>query len=527
LESLLGGRTVTYNWPCRIGVSFNRDCLNGGFMSDHPTALGATCSGRFAALRELFKMRHLCACLTVIELAGALAARAQDAPAKPLAITSVTVIDATGAPARPDMTVIVTGDRITAVGKFREVGVPEGARVVDGKGKYLIPGLWDMHVHTADPSFLPLYLANGVTGVRDMHAMDPDAIFRLRKQVEEGKLPGPRIVAAGPLVDGPRPFVPGSLVAANAAEGREAVRKLKKMGADFVKVYTKLPREAYLSIADEAKKQGLPFVGHVPESVSAAEASDLGQKSIEHLGGVELACSDSEDELRREAVAVLAKAENQAAWDLLARIGARAADSFSDNKARALYTRFVRNGTWQVPTLTVLRSFISLDDPKFTADPRVKYMPPSFRSYWSLIKLSPETSAGLKRRYRRATGLVRAMHQAGVPFLAGTDTPGVPCVFPGFSLHDELAQLVAECGFTPLEALQAATRDPARFLGREKDLGTVEPGKLADLVVLDADPLADIHNTTKIAAVVMNGKLLPRNELDKMLAEVEAANKKK
>jgi imidazolonepropionase-like amidohydrolase len=496
-------------------------------MSDHPTALGGTCSGRFDPLRELFKMRGLCACLTVIALAGALPVRAEDTPAKSLAITGVTVIDATGAPARPDMTVVITGDRITAIGKPGEVGLPEGATVVDSKGKYLIPGLWDMHVHTADPSFLPLYLANGVTGVRDMHALDPDAIFGLRKQVQEGKQPGPRVVAAGPLVDGPKPFVPGSLVAADAVEGREAVRKLKKMGADFVKVYTKLPREAYLAIADEAKKQGLAFAGHLPESVSAAEASDLGQKSIEHLTGVELACSDREDELRREAVAALAKADNQAAWDLLGRIGVRAADSFSEKKARALYARFVRNGTWQVPTLTVLRSLVSLDDPKFIANPRVKYMPPSFRSYWSLMKLSPETVAGLKRRYKQATGLVRAMHQAGVPFLAGTDTPGVPYVFPGFSLHDELSLLVAEGGFTPLEALQAATRDPARFLGQEKDLGTVERGKVADLVLLDADPLADIHNTTKIAAVMVNGKLLPRNELDKMLAEVEAANKEK
>src|SRR4051794_14419423 len=326
-------------------------------------------------------MRHLTACLTVAVLAGALPARAEDAPARALAFTGVTVIDATGAPARPDMTVVVTGDRIRAVGKSGEVVVPEGAQVVDGEGKYLIPGLWDMHVHTADPSFLPLYLANGVTGVRDMHAMDPDAIFGLRKQVQDGKQPGPRVVAAGPLVDGPKPFVPGSLVAADAAGGREAVRKLKKMGADFVKVYTKLPREAYLAIADEAKKQGLTFAGHLPESVSAAEASDLGQKSIEHLTGVELACSDREDELRREAVAALAKADNQAAWDLLGRIGVRAADSFGEKKARALYARFVRNGTWQVPTLTVLRSLVSLDDPKFTADPRVRYMPrPSART---------------------------------------------------------------------------------------------------------------------------------------------------
>lgn len=472
-------------------------------------------------------MRHVTACLTIVALTWALPARAEDAPAKSLAIIRVTVIDATEAPARADMTVVVTGDRIRAVGKSGEVVVPTGAQVVDGKGKYLIPGLWDMHVHTAGPSFLPLYLANGVTGVRDMHALDPGATFGLRKQVQEGKLPGPRIVAAGPLVDGPTPFVPGSLVAANAAEGREAVRKLRKMGADFVKVYTKLSREAYLAIADEAKKQGLPFAGHLPESVSAAEASDLGQKSIEHLTGVELACSDREDELRREAVAALSKGDNQAAMEQLGHIGARAADSISDKKARALYARFVRNGTWHVPTLTVLHSLASLDDPKFTADPRVKYMPPAFLSYWSLMKLPPETAAGLKRRYKGTTSLVRAMHQAGVPFLAGTDTPGVPYVFPGFSLHDELALLVANGGFTPLEALQAATRDPARFLAREKDLGTVEPGKLADLILLDADPLADIHNTTKIAAVVANGRLLPRPELDRMLADVEVSNRKK
>ena len=279
-----------------------------------------------------------------------------------------------------------------------------------------------------------------------MHALDPDAIFGLRKQVQEGKQPGPRVFAAGPLVDGPKPLVPSSLVAANAAEGREAVRKLKKMGADFVKVYTKLPREAYLSIADEAKKQGLPFAGHVPESVSAAEASDLGQKSIEHLVGVELACSDREDELRREAVAAMAKADNQAVGELLGRIGARAADSFSDKKARALYARFVRNGTWQVPTLTVLRSLVSLDDPKFTADPRVKYMSPSLRSYWSLMKLSPETAAWLKRAV-----------QAGDGSGAG-DAPGRRAV-PGRHRHARRA--------VRLPRLQPARRaGPARRRGR-------------------------------------------------------------
>jgi imidazolonepropionase-like amidohydrolase len=289
-------------------------------------------------------------------------------------------------------------------------------------------------------------------------------------------------------------------------------------------VYTKLPRDAYLAIADEAKKQGLSFAGHVPESVSAAVASDLGQKSIEHITGIVLACSEQEDKLRHEVMEAMTKADNAAAVALMRRIQARAADSYSEKRARALYARFIRNGTWQVPTLTVLRALASYDDPTFNADQRVKYMPAYIRSFWDR-KPSPDAAAALKQGYQRAVRIVRAMHRAGVPFLAGTDVTN-PFVFPGFSLHDELALLVAEGGFTPLEALQAATRDPARFLGLEKDLGTVQEGKLADLILLEADPLADITNTRKIAAVVVNGKFLSREALDKMLAEVEAAQKK-
>jgi imidazolonepropionase-like amidohydrolase len=474
-------------------------------------------------------MRALPACFALFLLTAAATAAPKDAPDKPLAVTHVTVIDATGAPARPDCTVVVDAGRIASVGKSDAVPVPEGARVVDGRGKFLIPGLWDMHVHTADRSYLTLFVANGVTGVRDMHAFFPELIFSLRKGVRDGKMLGPRIVAAGSLVDGPRPFWPGSLTAGNAEEGRKAVRDLKARGADFIKVYSKLPRDAYLAIADEAKKQGLPFAGHVPEAVSAALASDQGQKSIEHLTGVLLACSDKEDEIRREAVAAMSRADNAEAVAIMRRTQAKALDSFSEKKAQALYARFARNGTWQVPTLTVLRALASLDDPKFISDPRVKYVSGYIRSFWDpkkgIAAQPPEVRAALKLAYRRAGGMVRAMHQAGVPFLAGTDTTN-PFVFPGFSLHEELALLVEQAGFTPMEALLAATRDPARFLGLEKELGTVERGKLADLVLLEADPLADVHNTTKIAAVVVNGRLLDRAALDKLLADVEASYRK-
>lgn len=471
-------------------------------------------------------MKLLCALPLLLAVIRPAHADDSPAPVKGLAITRVTVIDAAGGPAKADMTVIVLGDRIEAMGSAKELMPTPDVRVVDGRGKFLIPGLWDMHVHMAGKAYLPLFLANGVTGIREMHAFYPEMIFQMRKDIREGKLLGPQIVAAGALVDGPNPFWPGSLVAGTAEEGRKAVRSLKKRGADFIKVYTKLPREAYLAIADEAKEVGLPFAGHVPESVSAAEASELGQKSMEHLYGIVLACSRDEEKLRKEEVEALLKADPVESRVLLRRTQAKALDSFDAERAEALFRRFAKNGTWQVPTLTVLRSLASLDDEKFTRDPRMKYVPKFIRAGWDpnkgYLKMPADALAGMKRNYKKAGELVRGLHRAGVPFLAGTDVTN-PYTFAGFSLHDEL-RLLVEAGFTPMEALQTATINPARFLGMEKTLGTVEKGKRADLVLLDADPTADIGNTRKIAAVVVGGKLLAREELTRMLAEVEKAN---
>jgi imidazolonepropionase-like amidohydrolase len=298
------------------------------------------------------------------------------------------------------------------------------------------------------------------------------------------------------------------------------VQVLKKRGADFIKVYSKLPRDAYLAIADEAKKEGLVFAGHVPEAVSAVEASDAGQKSFEHFYGIFVACSNDEENLRKEEVDAMKAFDNVEARALMRRTWDKAIDNYSEAKAKALYAHLAKNGTWQDPTLTVLRAVASLDDEKFTSDPRVKYMPAYIRSGWKPA-VTPEASASMKRVYRQSISVATAMHRAGVPFLAGTDVTNPYC-FPGFSLHDELALLVDECKFTPLEALACATCNPARFLGMEKDLGTVTKGKLADLVLLDANPLDDIKNTQKIAAVVAGGKLITKAELQKMLDDVGA-----
>jgi hypothetical protein len=453
-------------------------------------------------------------------------------PSKPLAITHVTALDLDGTGPARDVTVVVEGDRITAVGPGDRVGVPGGATVVDGAGKFLIPGLWDMHVHFGDPRSMKLFLANGVTGVRVMWGNPSFGLplgpyhFRWRGQVESGTLAGPRLVVASNILDGPKPIWPGSEGLSTPEQGREAVRKAKAAGADFIKVYDRLPRDVYFAIADEARASGLRFAGHVPSLVTAREASAAGQASIEHLSGVLADCSS-----RRDAIAAKRRALVESGKDFpairpeLFALGKEARDSYDEALAADLFSQFQKNRTWQCPTLTVLRALASLDDDSFRDDPRLKYVDLLTRLRWDpkndfrLKTMTKDHYAEQKAVFARAVELVGQMQKAGVEFLAGTDELN-PYVFPGFSLHDELALLV-KAGLSPREALQAATVNPARFLGREATSGTVAAGKSADLVLLDADPSIDIANTTRIRAVVARGRLLDRAELDRMLAEAE------
>ncbi|HXI92348.1 MAG TPA: amidohydrolase family protein [Blastocatellia bacterium] len=457
---------------------------------------------------------------------------AQNSQPKQLVLTHVTVIDATGAPANSDMTVVITGDRITELGKTQTVRVPKEAQVIDATGKFLIPGLWDMHVHWYLKDYLPLFIANGVTGVRLMWGMPMHQQWR--KEIENGTVLGPRLFIASPIVDGPNPVWPASVSVSNDREARQAVTKAREDGADFIKVYSRLTREAFFAIADETKKQGISFAGHVPQSVTVAEASDAGQKSIEHLTGILTACSSREEEFRKQTEAAGSKLPqgqipNPAALRQLNRL---VLETFSPDKAAALFARFNRNQTWQCPTLTVLRSTSSLDDPSFRNDPRLKYMPSATRTQWDPTKdfrfknRTAEDFELARLMFKKQVEVVGGMRRAGVEFLAGTDVLNPYC-FPGFSLHDELVLLVS-AGLTPMEALQAATLNPARFLGKETELGTVEKGKIADLVLLDANPLEDIHNTQKINAVMVRGKLIPKAGLQRMLATIEtaAANRK-
>jgi imidazolonepropionase-like amidohydrolase len=440
---------------------------------------------------------------------------------EPIVFTHVAVIGMTAEFVQQDMTVVIVGDRITNLGKAAEVKVPTPARMLDGRGKFLMPGLWDMHIHTfrhnprsTNTWYFPLFIANGVTVVRDMWTTGDDfpQVVRFRKAFADGSFLGPRYGAVGWLVDGPEAIWPNSDVVSTPEEAREFVRRAKATGLDFVKVYWKLRRDEYIAIRDESKKLGIPFAGHVPFILSAAEASDAGQRTIEHLTNVDIGCSTKEKEL----LPVLEKMWGPAqAKETL--------DTYDQRKCERLLEKFAHNQTWQVPTSALFFAERSV------SNARAKYVPADVRAGWQQElsepdSLSPQPLEDRERQLRARLKIVGMMGQSGVPMMAGTDV-GNAFVYPGFSLHDELA-LFVEAGLTPREALKTATYNPAKFLGILDRFGTVEKGKVADLILLDANPLEDIHNTQKIRAVLLNGRYLNRATLDALLAQAEAEAKK-
>jgi imidazolonepropionase-like amidohydrolase len=433
---------------------------------------------------------------------------------EPLVLTNVTVIDVAAGQARPGMTVVMREGRIAQVGTASKASVPENARVVDARGKFLIPGLWDMHVHWWHTEQLTLALAHGVTGVRVMWG-GPRHHER-QKQTAAGTLLGPRQVIGSPIMDGPDPVWKGSVGVGTAEEARAAVRQAKEDGAEFIKVYSRLPLEAFLAIAEESGKLGIPFAGHIPSRIPAAVAVDAGQRSVEHMDYMLFATSSRQAELLNVPFASLPPADR----NLMLH---RAMQSYDAQKAAALFAHMRSKGTWQCPTLTAPRWRALRDDPVFTGDARLKYVRPWLRRSWAeaepLREWTAESFARQKEIFAGTLRLAKAMHEAGVGLLAGTDI-GNPYLYPGSSLHDEM-QLFVQAGLSPADALRTATLNPARYLEREADFGTVAEGKIADLVLLDADPLQDIGNTRGIAAVIFNGRYFDRAQLDAMLTEVE------
>lgn len=436
-----------------------------------------------------------------------------------LAITNVTVIDMTSTPAQSEMTVLITDNRISKIGKTKKTKLAGGVQIIDGSGKFLIPGLWDMYAHLGDnKDSWDLFIANGITNLR-VNLGFPE-FHEWRKEINAGELIGPRMIIASRLADGLTPGrgdSPANIH--NEEEGREFVRNEKKVGADFIKIGTYLSRDAYFAIVDEAKKQGIPVSGHVPLSASAVEVSDAGQKSIDHSYCVILACSSKEEEHRKRRMVLVP--------ELNARFKHNGEIDFSEQKAVELFARLVKNETFVCPTLSVWSEIAFRGKEEAANDPRLKYVPSWKVDRWSQVALEIEKEkllAILKSNRQKSLDIVGAMNRAGVELLAGTDH-GMPYSIVGFSLHDELA-LFVQAGLSPLDALRTATYNPAKFFGMLESMGTIEQGKVADLVLLEANPLENIRNTKMIAAVVIGGKILRKAELQDILAQVEAAAKK-
>jgi hypothetical protein len=439
-----------------------------------------------------------------------------------LLLEHVTVIDSTGSVPRPNMSVLIEGGKIKSILPSGHSNPADGRLIIDAEGKFLIAGLWDMHVHALSQNyperFFPLFIANGVTGIRDMGGDIPlSQVAQIKKDVCAGSRLGPEIFAAGPIMEGEHPFWPFSIAVKNPVEARQAATKLENEGADFLKVYNTLSRDAYLAIASQAKASGVPFAGHIPDSVTPAEASLLGQKSIEHLWGIPVYLSSESVRLQSMGTRANDEEDPKVARDLFYKINETILATNDVQKARALYKEFARNQTWQTPTLVVLRSYARIHDPTLRNDPRTAYIPDNLISFWNAMggQPDPRNDEIQLRLFNYDVAIVKAMSEAKVPLLAGTDTPN-PYTYPGFSLHEELELLVSS-GLTPMEALQTATLRAAQFLGVSQLFGSVEEGKTANLVLLDASPLEDIRNTKKIRGVILHGQYLDKGKLDVML----------
>ena len=461
-----------------------------------------------------------------------------------IVITHTTVIDVATGRKLADRNVMVRNGRIASIG----IGAPPAdARIIDGRGKFVIPGLWDMHAHLGNAGvatnvLFPLQIANGVTGIREMttdcyarpgceQSMTIDTVRDWQRGIAAGRIVGPRIITSSPMLDGPTPTWVYAVPIADAAAARAAVKTFKARGVDFLKIYSLLPRDAFFALADEAKKARLPFAGHVPITVSALEASNAGMASMEHGHGLQEGCSSRDASLRADQQRlidqlIVAKEHNLLVEPIYVEQAHAAFQSYDDAQCRALYAAFARNHTAQVPTLVLLESWAHEHDPRRLRDPRYRYIPELIRNSWEAFADAPQADVPNSRavraeRLRWIQQAIGDMQHAGVMILAGTEEGGASFIYPGFAIHDEL-QLLVGSGLTPLEALQSATINPARFLHATDSLGTVAVGKRADLLLLDADPLVDIANTKTIRAVIADGRLFDKSRIDFLLTRVEA-----
>ena len=432
-----------------------------------------------------------------------------------LVITKVNVVDVKTGTILQDQDIYIFEDKISDILPHDPLTVFK-SKTINGSGKYAIPGLWDMHAHIVDWEWVPrLYTSLGVTGLRTMHG--GSMISEVQQEREDGFYRGFEFLYSGPIVDGPGENWAGSVVASNPQEGRQIVRDQVQKGYDFIKVYNYLDKETYFAIADECNRLGIPFAGHQPLSVTTKEVIAAGQKSIEHSWGTEYGLDKPE--------AYIESTKNSSAGEAAITY----LKSYDASRIPRILEATDSKGTWFCPTIMNLKSFAyeTVHDSIFKSDPRLKYLPAEEKAYWfgqvteegtpTYLMSDPKYSQAEIELLETALSFIKPMRDNGARFLAGTDTSN-PYIYPGFSLHDEL-QACVELGFTELEALQTATLNPAIYAEREGELGTLEKWKIANILLLDANPLDDISNTRKIFSLIRRGEYLDRITLDSLRIE--------
>ncbi|MES2258090.1 MAG: amidohydrolase family protein [Pseudomonadota bacterium] len=453
-----------------------------------------------------------------------------------IVIRNATVVNTRDGSLSPNMSVVLAGGKIERIVANGAVRAGADAQEVDAAGKYLVPGFLDMHTHailTANrqPTPWPLLLAHGVTGVREMAGSPAliEASRRINADSAAGRLDAPEILQ-----------IPGTLLVGvgTADQGVQQVRQQKAMGADFVKLVS-ASRDGALAVLAEAKAQNLTVAGHLPPGLGAAQAADAGWHSIEHLGsglGILLDCATQGEEAR----AALLRGEGAPpvftptfiTSPMLYRerdapFYQRVMDSYSVDKCRALAQTFVRDGTWHVPTLIRLRTSEFSNDPLYRKDPNLAWIDKGTRAQWEQLavqydaKLPAPAQATFRQYYGLQQKAVKLLKDSGVKMLAGSDFGGIWGI-PGYSLHQEFRELAA-AGLAPLDILQMTTLNGAQFLNREASMGTVETGKNADLVLLDANPVADAANLDGISGVFLKGRYFSKDDLERMKREVAQA----
>jgi imidazolonepropionase-like amidohydrolase len=438
-----------------------------------------------------------------------------------LILSDVAVVDVLSGEIRTHRDVIISEEKIIAIYEHDSDRPHHAAIEIPAAGQYVIPGLWDMHTHTwwGYDDFFPLLIANGVTGIREMFG-DIKAVKIIRDKIAMDSLLGPEIVTAGPIIDGVPALWPESAIAATPQEGRELVRQQFRDGADFIKVYSYLDRETYFAIADECQKLGIPFSGHIPDKVTLEEAIEAGQHSSEHFLSLLEYCSAQHkyyyEVIRGQREDTLLTGEKG-----FINTMAFLQESFSPQRLDSLIQLVGQSDLWICPTSTVNRAFAYIDTTQYKKFEHLTYMPDYAVRNWDPQEQPWYTSKTAedfkiwKNWYHLGLSTMKPMLDGGVKFLAGTDYPNA-YTYPGFSLHDEL-EIFVEAGFTNLQALQTATINPAKYLNRTHELGTIETGKLANLVLLERNPLESISNTKTISGVVLRGRYISSEENNKRI----------